>query len=79
MRPNRGPTILFLGILSLVICPFFGPVVWIMANRDLEDMDRGVIEGGGRGLTWTGKIIGGLGTAVWSVVVIAWLVMTFRP
>ncbi len=71
MRQHRGPTILTLGILSLVICGFFGPVAWIMGGRDLAEMEGGTLEPEGRGLTQAGRLLGIVGTGK-GVIEIAW-------
>lgn len=62
MRPHRGVTILILGLLSLVICGFFGPVAWIMGTRDLEEMRAGTLDPEGRTLTRVGQVLGVVGT-----------------
>lgn len=41
MKPHRGVLILVFGILSLVVCPFFGIAAWVMANNDLQEMTMG--------------------------------------
>ena len=63
MRPHRGVTILVLGLLSLTICGFFGPVAWVMGTRDLEEMQAGSLDPEGRGLTRAGQVLGMVGTA----------------
>ncbi len=70
MKPNRGGIILAFGILSLVVCPFFGLAAWIMADRDLEDMDHGRMDTSGRDLTKAGRICGIVGTVLLGVQVL---------
>src|SRR5438874_11415834 len=36
LQPHRGPLILVLGILSICVFGFLGPVAWIMGNSDLR-------------------------------------------
>ena len=72
MRHHRGPTILALGLLSLLLCGFFGPVVWIMGSRDLQEMREGTLRPSGRALTQAGMYLGILGTAV-GVAQVLWL------
>ena len=56
--PHRGPLILVLGILGIVCCVICGIVAWAMANNDLRQMDTGLRDPAGRGLTQAGKICG---------------------
>ena len=58
IRPHRGGLILALGILGLVCCFICGIIAWVMANKDLRQMDSGVMDPSGRGLTQAGKICG---------------------
>lgn len=58
MRPHRGVLVLVLGILGLVLCVICGVVAWIMASGDLKQMDAGLMDPSGRGLTQAGKICG---------------------
>ena len=59
--PHRGGLILGLGIAALilpcagVIC---GPMAWIMANSDLDEMRAGNMDSEGEGLTQAGRILG---------------------
>jgi hypothetical protein len=64
LRPHRGTLILVFGILGLVMCAIFGIVAWVMANTDLEAMDRGEMDTAGRDQTQTGKILGIIGTVL---------------
>ena len=54
---HRGPTILILAIVSFLCCCLIGIAAIIMANEDLRQMDAGVMNNEGRGLTVAGKII----------------------
>ncbi|MCB9914328.1 MAG: hypothetical protein H6828_04140 [Planctomycetes bacterium] len=62
MRPHRGITLIVVGLLGLVVCGVFGPVVWVMARRDLAEMNAGTLDPAGRGLTVAGAVLGVLGT-----------------
>ena len=62
MRPHRGVTILVFGILSLVLCPFFGIAAWVMGTNDLQEMASGRIDSTGRDLTKAGRICGIIAT-----------------
>jgi hypothetical protein len=64
---HRGAMILTLGILSLVICGFLGPVAWVMGNNDLSAMRAGRMDPAGQGLTQAGRILGIIAT-IWMIV-----------
>ncbi len=55
---HRGALVLTLGILSLVICGFLGPVAWVMGNNDLTSMRSGRMDPSGEGMTQAGRILG---------------------
>jgi len=55
---HRGAMVLTLGILSLVVCGFLGPVAWIMGNNDLAAMRAGRMDPSGEGTTQAGRICG---------------------
>ena len=58
-RPHRGALILVFGILSFFVCAFvFGPLAWIFANQDLNEMKLGRMDSNGETLTRVGKILG---------------------
>lgn len=58
MRPHRGTVILVLGILGLVVCVICGIIAWVMGSGDLKQMDAGLMDPAGRGMTKAGKICG---------------------
>lgn len=64
MKYHRGPIVLVFGILSLVICSLLGFVAWSMANRDLKEMDLGLMDNSGRDLTRAGRVCGMIGTGL---------------
>ena len=77
MLPHRGAIVLVLGILSIVICAFVGPVAWIMGKGDLAKIDQGMMDPSGRGLTLAGMILGIVGTvflALSLVIVVLWII-----
>lgn len=58
MKPHRGGSILALGIIGLVCCGICGIIAWVMGNSDLAEMDAGIMDPSGRGLTKAGRIMG---------------------
>jgi predicted Zn finger-like uncharacterized protein len=70
-EPDRGSTVLALGIISLAVIFFWcaapvgailGLAAWIMGQTDLRKMKRGQMDENGRGITQAGWICGILGT-----------------
>lgn len=61
LKEHRGGTVLTVGILSLVCCPLLGISAILMANRDLEMMQLGMMDPAGRGTTEAGKVVGIVG------------------
>ncbi len=64
MQQHRGGLILAMGIISLVTCQILGPITWLLGNSDLAEMDRGVMDPEGRGLTDAGRICGMVATGM---------------
>jgi hypothetical protein len=59
MKPHRGVLILVLGILSFVLCGIFTAIpAWVMGSADLKEMDAGMMDPAGRGMTGAGRILG---------------------
>ncbi|MBB5078874.1 DUF4190 domain-containing protein [Nonomuraea endophytica] len=67
-HPN-GTTILVLGILSLVICLFLGPVAWAMGNKALREIDSSGYYYENRGNVNAGRICGIIGTCLMGLIV----------
>jgi hypothetical protein len=61
--------VLVLGILGLVVCFICGIIAWVMGNDDLRQMDAGVMDPSGKGLTQAGKICGMISTILAIVVI----------
>ena len=75
MNPHRGVLILVFGILSFVVCPFFGIAAWVMGNTDLQEMDSGLMDRTGRDLTNAGRICGMIATALLILQVLVMIVV----
>jgi hypothetical protein len=68
MKPHRGGLLLALGILSYVLCGIFTAIpAWIMGHSDLKEMEAGLMDPSGRGLTQAGKILGMIHCILWMV------------
>jgi predicted Zn finger-like uncharacterized protein len=68
-QAHRGPLILVLGILALVLGFSFvlpavvmGPIAWIMGNGDMREMRAGRMDPEGLGMTNAGRICGMIAT-----------------
>ena len=77
LKPHRGVAVLVLGILGIVLCLICGIIAWVMGKNDLKEMDAGVMDPAGRGMTNAGKICGMIsvilacaGLAIWLLVMI---------
>ena len=64
-RPHRGGAILAFSLVGLLICFPFSIAAWIMGSGDLQQMDGGEMDPGGRSLTSAGRAIGIVGTVLW--------------
>jgi hypothetical protein len=58
----RSGTILALGILSLVLCAFLGPVAWAMGNEELHRIDSGQVDPMTRSNASAGRVCGIIAT-----------------
>ncbi|NBB95889.1 MAG: hypothetical protein GVY16_09150 [Planctomycetes bacterium] len=63
--PHRGGTILDPGILGLVCCGICGICAWVMGSGDMKQINAGVMDPSGKGVTQAGKILGIIGTILW--------------
>ncbi|MAF65201.1 MAG: hypothetical protein CMJ84_06040 [Planctomycetes bacterium] len=77
LTPHRGVVILVLGILSLLLCFVFGIAAWVMGNADLKQMDAGLMDPEGRGLTQAGKLCGIIGLALNLILICLSLFLVF--
>jgi hypothetical protein len=66
-EPHRGPMILVLGILGVVMCGAIAIFAWVLGKRDLELMRRGLMDKEGEGLTKAGYILGIVGTILFMI------------
>lgn len=75
MKPHRGVMVLVLGILGIVVCFICGIIAWVMGKSDLQEMDAGIMDPSGRGLTQAGKICGMISVILVIVGFGIWLLM----
>jgi hypothetical protein len=62
--PSRGSTVLVLGILSIVLCAFMGPIAWSMGSEELRRIDMGHASPLGRSAATAGRICGIIASAL---------------
>lgn len=74
-RPHRGVLILVFGILGLIICFLFGIAAWVMGNGDLREMDAGMMDPSGRGLTQAGKVLGIVACVLQLAGIVIWVLL----
>jgi hypothetical protein len=68
---TNGTTVLVLGILSLVVCGFLGPVAWSMGNKALHDMDaEPMYDWRNRGNVVAGRICGMIASVLTFVIML---------
>ena len=75
LKPHRGTAVLVLGILGLVVCAICGVIAWVMGNTDLREMEMGVMDPSGMGMTTAGKICGMISSIIAVVVIGGWILM----
>ena len=74
--PHRGVLILVLGILGIVCCVICGIIAWVMGSNDLKEMNAGLRDPAGRGLTQAGKICGIVSVILQIIALILGLLMS---
>lgn len=72
-HPN-ATTVLIVGILSLVVCQFAGPVAWIMGRKALREIDASGGAIGGRSQVLVGYITGIVATALVAIALLIFVV-----
>ncbi len=63
-----------LGILSIVVCQILGPIAWIMGNKDLAQINAGLMDPAGLDQTKIGRILGIIGTVFLILLTIFWVI-----
>jgi len=75
LKPHRGTAVLVLGILGLVVCVICGIIAWVMGKNDLREMDAGIMDPSGRGITNAGRICGMVSVILACVSLVVWLLL----
>lgn len=68
-EPHRGPLVLTLGILSIILCGFLwtiplGIAAWVLGRNDLQRMKDGMMDPSGESTTQAGMVCGIVGTVL---------------
>ena len=74
LKPHRGTTILVLGIIGIACCMICGIIAWVMGNNDLKEMDAGIMDPEGRGITQAGKICGIVSIGLQCIGLLIWII-----
>lgn len=74
LKPNRGSTVLVFSILSWFLCIFFGIAAYIMAGKDIQEMQSGQMDPSGLGLTKAARTISLVHFIFFGVVMLLYLV-----
>lgn len=75
LKPHRGTAVLVLGILGIVVCVICGIIAWVMGSNDLKEMEAGIMDPSGMGMTKAGKICGMISCILAIVGIGIWLIM----
>ena len=73
LRAHRATLVLILGIVGLMCCMPVGIVAWVLGHQDLKDMNAGVMDPAGRGMTQAGKILGMISVILFVLGTILWV------
>ena len=76
VEPHRGALILTFGIMSIVCCFPFGIAAWIMGNNDMQQIEAGMMNPSGKGITNAGKICGIVGTIIGILTTGFWILIS---
>ena len=71
LKPHRAGTILTLGIIGLIICGPLCIAAWLMGD---SEMDAGIMDKSGRSTTSTGRALGVLGSILWILAIVFFIV-----
>jgi hypothetical protein len=75
VKPHRAGTILALGLIGLLVCGPLCIAAWVMGDSDIREMDAGLMDKSGRDTTSTGRTLGVLGSIIWLVIIIFFVVL----
>lgn len=76
VKPHRATLVLVLGILGLVVCQPLGIAAWVMGNKDLKEMNGGLMDPSGQGMTNAGRICGIIATALLVLGIVVFVILT---
>lgn len=71
LRPHRGPLILTLSIVGLLVqCPIFSVLAWVMGSSDLEEIYVGRMDPEGLKATRAGRMLGMIMSLFWIIMAV---------
>jgi hypothetical protein len=66
LKAHRGDLMVLMGILSIIVGPpLVSVITWLMAHKDLKEMDAGQMDVAGRSKTQTGRLLAIISTIGW--------------
>lgn len=74
LKKDRGGLVLTLGLVGLFVCGPMSLAAWVMGNADLHEMDLEMMDARYRLTTSAGRTIGAVGTILWILGFLAYLV-----
>jgi hypothetical protein len=74
LKSHRAGTILALGLIGLFICGPLCIAAWLMGDSDIREMDAGIMDRSGRSTTSTGRTLGILGSILWIIGIVCFIV-----
>jgi len=75
LKPHRASMLLTFSILGYVVCCIFGIVAFFMANNDLKEMEAGIMDPSGEGMTKAAKIISLVQMCLAAVVIVIYAII----
>jgi hypothetical protein len=66
LKAHRGDVMVLMGILSLIVGPpIVSVITWVLAHKDLKEMDAGTMDPAGRSKTRMGRLLAIVSTIGW--------------
>ena len=70
--PHRGPLVLTLGVVGLLVfCPVFSVLAWSFGTQDLREMQLGLMDSKGETSTRLGRMLGMVIVLIWVMMFVA--------
>lgn len=70
----QGTAVLVLGIVGIVFCGIAAVIAWVIGNKALKEIDANPAAYNNRQLVVVGRILGIVGTCLWALGIIAYVI-----